>query len=185
MRVAPISFLIQKSPEEVFLLASEAAALTHGHPSGYLSAGAFAFMIHGLITGGDLATLARQAATHAEGWLGGGETARAILTALHLGEHPSDHPELDIAKLGLGWVGEEALAIALYAALVGKNGSDVLAIAANHDGDSDSTAAIAGNLIGARDGLSCLPLDWLKRLDVFDPLCETLPGLIRVALPSR
>jgi ADP-ribosylglycohydrolase len=36
-----------------------------------------------------------------------------------------------------------------YAALAGDSFAETLAIAANHDGDSDSTASIAGHLYGA------------------------------------
>jgi ADP-ribosyl-[dinitrogen reductase] hydrolase len=54
--------------------------------------------------------------------------------------------------LGQGSVGEEALAIGLYRALAGGSFAETLAIAANHDGDSDSTASIAGQLCGAWHG---------------------------------
>jgi len=52
--------------------------------------------------------------------------------------------------LGEGWVGQEALTIGLYSALVAKSFREVFSIAANHDGDSDSTAAIAGQFYGVR-----------------------------------
>jgi ADP-ribosyl-[dinitrogen reductase] hydrolase len=65
-------------------------------------------------------------------------------------------------------VGEEALAIGLYSALVGRTFSEVLSIAANHDGDSDSTASIAGQLDGAANGLADLPNQWVRQLDILD-----------------
>lgn len=77
-----------------------------------------------------------------------------------------------IQRLGEGWTGEEALAIALFAALRGEDLVDTLRIGANHDGDSDSTAAIAGNIRGAEEGLYGLPLEWIQGLDVFEPLIE-------------
>jgi ADP-ribosylglycohydrolase len=46
----------------------------------------------------------------------------------------------------------------------------VVARAANHDGDSDSTAAIAGQLWGAAHGAGALPHAWARRLDVLDEL---------------
>ena len=49
---------------------------------------------------------------------------------------------------------------------------DTLRIAANHDGDSDSTAAIAGNIRGAEEGLFGLPMEWILALDVIDPLLD-------------
>jgi ADP-ribosylglycohydrolase len=80
--------------------------------------------------------------------------------------------------LGAGWVGEEALAIGLYAALVGGSFPETLAIAANHDGDSDSTASIAGQLFGASKGVAEIPHRWVRRLDVIEPVYEVLGGLI-------
>ena len=45
MRVAPIGLVPNGfKPEQTFQLAAEAAACTHGHPSGYLSAGAMAIL---------------------------------------------------------------------------------------------------------------------------------------------
>ncbi len=46
----------------------------------------------------------------------------------------------------------------------------MVARAANHDGDSDSTAAIAGQLWGAAHGISALPHAWVRQLDVLDEL---------------
>ena len=60
-----------------------------------------------------------------------------------------------IKQLGEGWVAEEAFAIALYSCLKYQNSiKDALVCAINHDGDSDSTGAIAGNIIGAALGYS-------------------------------
>jgi ADP-ribosylglycohydrolase len=42
---------------------------------------------------------------------------------------------------------------------------DVLRATANHDGDSDSTASIAGQLVGARDGTRDIPASWLADLE--------------------
>jgi ADP-ribosyl-[dinitrogen reductase] hydrolase len=84
-----------------------------------------------------------------------------------------------IAALGEGWVGEEALAIGLYAALVAPSFEDAIRIAANHSGDSDSTASIAGQLYGAWTGADELPHRWVCRLDALDPLLDLIGRLIR------
>ena len=75
-------------------------------------------------------------------------------------------------QLGKGWVGEEALAIAWYSVLVATDFADAVRIAANHDGDSDSTASIAGQIYGAWKGLHEVPHGWIRRLDALDPLAE-------------
>jgi ADP-ribosylglycohydrolase len=40
-----------------------------------------------------------------------------------------------------------------------------IAVAVNHSGDSDSTASIAGNILGAYYGEQCLPAGWLDALE--------------------
>ena len=60
---------------------------------------------------------------------------------------------------------EEALAIAVYCALTGGSFEAALLAAANHSGDSDSTAAIAGNLLGAAGGRSVVPGEWVAALE--------------------
>ena len=39
-------------------------------------------------------------------------------------------------------------------------------LAVNHDGDSDSTGAIAGNLLGALYGVQAIPAEWLTPLEL-------------------
>jgi ADP-ribosylglycohydrolase len=68
------------------------------------------------------------------------------------------------------WVGEEALAIALYSTLSAKDYVEEIRIAANHGGDRDSTASIAGQLWGAWKGIEGIPHDWVSRLDVLRAL---------------
>ena len=86
------------------------------------------------------------------------------------GASGATHHRAVVASLGEGWIGEEALAIGLYSAITGKSFPKVLSIAANHDGDSDSTASIAGQLYGAANGLADLPNQWVRKLDVLDNL---------------
>jgi len=73
------------------------------------------------------------------------ETLRAIEMAEELVDSGLPHEEA-IARLGQGWIAEEALAISIYCALVARNFKHGVILAVNHDGDSDSTGAIVGNL---------------------------------------
>ena len=65
------------------------------------------------------------------------------------GEEELDDLEA-IRRLGQGWVAEETLAIAVYCAFKYHEDIDdfkkALVAAANHSGDSDSTAAVTGNI---------------------------------------
>ena len=64
--------------------------------------------------------------------------------------------------------------MAIYAALSGKDDFEALRIAANHDGDSDSTAAICGNLVRAGGAFSSLPVDYSARVEVADCIEDLL-----------
>ena len=89
-----------------------------------------------------------------------------IERALFLAENELSDIE-NIRRLGEGWVGEETLAIAVYAvARHIDNFEGVLIAAVNHDGDSDSTGAVAGNIIGAIVGYDAIPYRFKERLEI-------------------
>ena len=74
-----------------------------------------------------------------------------------------------VAELGQGWVAEEALAIGVHCALkhTWDFKSGVLE-AVNIDGDSDSTGAVTGNLLGAINGEKAIPEKWRSGLCEYD-----------------
>ena len=93
------------------------------------------------------------------------ETLAAITAAERLASQgPANHDAL--VQLGGGWVGEEALAMSLYCALAARDFETAIIVAVNHSGDSDSTGAITGNLLGAALGMAPLPARWLKPLEL-------------------
>jgi ADP-ribosylglycohydrolase len=92
------------------------------------------------------------------------ETLDAIDAAVSLARDGVPSPE-ELESLGGGWVGEEALAISLCCALVAEDVRHGLLLAVNHSGDSDSTGAIAGNLLGATHGIEAIPADVLEELE--------------------
>ncbi len=72
-----------------------------------------------------------------------------------------------IRQLGEGWVGDEALAIAVYCALSYPDDfAKALILSVNHDGDSDSTGAITGNIMGAYLGISSIPKEWIENIEL-------------------
>ena len=149
-----------------FILGCETAALTHGHPSGYLAAGALALMISCLLENEGLEAAGIAAIDRLHRAPHGGECARALEHAMDAWRSLPASAET-VERLGQGWVAEEALAIALYASLASRG--DFLAglrLAVNHSGDSDSTGAIAGNLLGALLGIDAIPASWLERLEL-------------------
>ena len=70
--------------------------------------------------------------------------------------------------------------LAVYAVLRASSFQEAVTIAANHDGDSDSTASIAGQLYGAWHGVEPTPEQWIKKLDIqeiMDSLCKGFVSL--------
>jgi len=186
MRVAPIGLYFGDSwmaPLAIDLMGADAAALTHGHEMGYIPAAMLVHIVR-LVSHSDEITLKDAVldsktaiemlfpeAKELPGFL------KMIDKAVKLSQ--SDIPDLDaIHELGQGWVGDEALAIAIYCALKHSGDFDKALIAAvNHDGDSDSTGAITGNILGAYLGLSGIPRKYIDNLELVDVLTELADDL--------
>jgi len=181
MRVAPVGLFSwrlsqNESPEDAFGLGTELAALTHGHPTGSLTAGVLAVLILALTDGASLAdalqvskAILREEPNHEE-------TLQFIEKAESLVGSGLPHPQA-IARLGGGWVAEEALAISIYCSLVASSFEHGVILAVNHDGDSDSTGAITGNLLGAKLGVSAIPAEWLEPLELREVITELAEDL--------
>jgi ADP-ribosyl-[dinitrogen reductase] hydrolase len=164
MRVAPIGLVV--APEVAFAHGIDVAAITHGHPGGYLPAGALAAMIASIVVRGASIT---DAVTDATALLRPQRDHEAVVRLLDRGRRigiagPLDASTLEL--LGGGWVGDEALAIAVACAVGADDFRHGVLAAANHSGDSDSTAAICGNLLGALWGVDAIPREWLAELEL-------------------
>jgi ADP-ribosyl-[dinitrogen reductase] hydrolase len=171
MRSAPVGLLRRFDPKQAFELGARSAAITHGHPSGYLSAGMVSAIVRCLMDGMDIHAATEESVQILKGWDGHEETLHAVTKGSGCGEvRLQGSSDESIHSIGGGWVGEEALAIALYAVLVGKSYVEAVRIASNHDGDSDSTASIAGQIWGAWKGLMEIPHEWITKLDVLVPV---------------
>lgn len=186
MRMAPVGLFlqspyvcgfleVQQRNDYVFRTGCELGALTHGHPSGYLSAGCMAFLVARIIDGDSLEVALDKAEKLLATYPHHEQTLEAMQAARKLASDPSVLPSPEaVARLGEGWVGEEALAIGVYCALVAKDDFAYgVRLAANHGGDSDSTGAITGNILGALLGIEAIPSDWVERMELRDVI-ETL-----------
>jgi ADP-ribosylglycohydrolase len=181
MRVAPVGlftwqFRERESLDAAFKLGAEIAALTHGHPTGSLTAGVLAVMVQRLVDGATLAESVDAAKECLRKHAQHEETLRALERAEALAA--SDTPRAEaVARLGQGWIAEEALAISVYCALVARDFVDGVRLAVNHDGDSDSTGAIAGNLLGTLLGVQAIPSEWLEPLELRAVIAELAEDL--------
>jgi ADP-ribosylglycohydrolase len=176
MRVAPACLAYPK--ELSFKMGAEFAVITHGHESGYLSAGALAFIIASIVEGSTLEEAVAGALAVLKDYDGHEECAVVLKKAMELvGSNLPDSEAIKI--LGEGWVGEEALAIAVYCSL--KHSDDyrkAIIASVNHSGDSDSTGAITGNILGAYLGFSSIPEEWVKKLEIREVIEQVADDLL-------
>ena len=191
MRTAPLGFLRSRaSGKEMAGSALEAgaraAAITHGHPMGWIPGGMLSDIVDRCLYGnyGSLQEIIADSLEKTTETFGScpGYPAfedlirRAVSLAAgnrQAGKEDAETDRAAIASLGEGWVGDEALAIAIYAALRWEDHmKNCLCAAVNHSGDSDSTGAIAGNILGAYLGLDAVPEDWIRKLELTDAMEE-------------
>ncbi len=196
MRIAPAGFVgafgrrYDDAPEDAPLWqAAKIAAITHGHPLGYIPAAMGAEMIRlmTLENGMALEAIALSALEKTQRLLGrGAEQEMQLFYELMGRAIDMSRQDLEdvqaIHSLGGGWVAEEALAIALYCVLKYQDDfSACIRAAVNHDGDSDSTGAIAGNLLGAWLGAGTIDDEWLAPLEARDAIETMARQLCEVA----
>ena len=163
---------------------AELAAITHGHSLGYLPAAVLTHMIHQSVYANEALTrleIVQQARDTVAALFADdpyiGELTGLIDLAITLSQNQDS--DLDnIHRLGEGWVGDEALAIAVYCALRYQNDFSAGIIAAvNHRGDSDSTGAITGNILGAWLGFDAIDERWKNHLELYDVILELADDL--------
>jgi ADP-ribosylglycohydrolase len=184
MRVAPVGLFcasevgtsIDRAARRALDLGCDTAALTHGHPTGQLAAGALAALIALVVREVPLADAVKRVKPMVARRPLSGETLAALERAEAAAAAGGD-PGAAIATLGEGWVADEALAIALYVALAAPDFETGVRLAVNHDGDSDSTGAMAGNLLGALHGLEAIPRRWLTGLELGDAIEQVADDL--------
>lgn len=185
MRMAPVGLYFGESslaPLAADLLGADAAALTHGHEMGYIPAAMLVHIVR-LVSHNDSITLKEAVLDSmlameklfpdAEGLP---LFLRLIELAVSFSEKNTRMPL--IHSLGEGWFGDETMAIAIYCALKYRNDFDrAILTAVNHGGDSDSTGAVTGNILGAYLGLSGIPKKYTEGLELLDVITEMADDL--------
>lgn len=186
MRVAPIGLFGVYDADKTFSCACAAAAITHGNPLGWLPAGLLARVINRIVFDGvDLTEVLHESINHML-MNYPGEDSRHLAELLYRAIQLTSNDRADadnIKSLGEGWVGDEALAIAAYSALKYQNSFDkALICAVNHSGDSDSTGAITGNIVGAICGYESMSPKWKTDLELHNVILEIADDLYKVTL---
>lgn len=176
MRVAPIAFL-NRDIDDIIYLGCMQAAITHGHPEGYLSSGFFAGLINLGIKGIEFEDaykiVKEKILTYKDN--------KDFITYLNKIEeklniefnNPNDMTDF----FGEGWTGETALGLAIYAFKQGKNFEHAVVISTNHCGDSDSTASMAAQLYSAFKNLNNTDLLFFNNVDLLDTINKSLENI--------
>lgn len=175
--------------KDVDRLAADAAEITHQHPLGWLPSALEAHIIYRLIENENpsvedfrayitegydtLLELYPDYKVHID-------TLRQLTDkALNLVDSPASDVE-NIESIGEGWTGEVALAIAIYCTAKYFDDFESAVIAAvNHKGDSDSTGAITGNILGSVVGYDAIPQRFKDNLELHDVILHVADDLCR------
>ena len=211
MRTAPLAILdylhgyADAEYEYCDMVAAEAARITHKHPLGFLPSAVLNDILMQIFDGEmdrgtSLSDIVHNAIkrlpsiksetdkerTYGELWPNDVAKLRRLLKyamELTVRDIP-DH--VAIEKIGGGWTGHEALAIAVYSAVKHSNNfENAIVSSVNHSGDSDSTGAICGNIMGALLGRNAIPDYYTKDLELLDIIEEMAEDLFTGCIISE
>lgn len=193
MRIAPLALNYDFFPiEELDMEGAEIAAITHGNSLGYMPAAVLTHIISRIVFSKEkipLKDIVIEARNTVKKLFDGDENLKRLTDIIDLAVELSENeePNLDnIHKLGQGWVAEEALAISIYCAIRFQNDfSGGIIAAVNHNGDSDSTGAITGNIIGAIVGYDAIESKWKENLELIDVIIEMADDICHGCLMSE
>ena len=182
-RVMTAGLYFNYEPEIAFRAGADFAAITHCNPSAYLSAGCYSAMLACIVNGDTIENAAKRAIKILTSYEGYSEVYKALETALELLDEASLTPRESIGQLGTGHTASQALAIAVFCAIL-HNDSYVHAIqlAVNHDGASEVCAALAGALIGVSKGRKIIPSRWIKKIQYKNLLLDMSEQLYDVTV---
>lgn len=166
MRIAPIPLLFRDfDTEYVYEKACAAAAITHGHPSGYISAGCLCLILRFILQEMDLEKAVHSACEYIRRTPGHEETLLAVEAGIKTAKSSNFTPE-NLERLGGGWTGDEALAISIACSMhFASDFKKGILASVNHSGDSDSTGSITGNILGLLLGKDAIPGEWIANLE--------------------
>lgn len=194
MRIAPISLygLSQNRIQDVAVLdelAADVAKLTHEHELGYIPAYVMSHIIYRLANDesptnksfSSYIAEAMQQVTQKYDHLGYSIGILQALLDKALDLAYADILDYEaIQQIGEGWVAEETLAIAVYCCAKHFDDFEKAMIASvNHGGDSDSTGAVTGNILGAAVGYDAIPEHFKADLELHDVILHVADDLWR------
>lgn len=191
MRIAPLALKYRSGEnfygdiEQIDMEAAELSAITHSHSLGYMPSAVVSHIISRILCSYDemsLKDMVLEARDSVSKLFAGDKNLPVLVDIINRAVRLSEEADADdldnIHALGEGWVAEETLGIALYCALKYQNDfSKAMITAVNHKGDSDSTGAVTGNILGALVGYTAIDSRWKKNLELLDVILEVADDL--------
>ncbi len=199
MRIAPIALYLNEGVVGDF--SAKSCALTHGHSLAILSAYTLGYIIYYVLADYPMGKAISTAIQRMNDWVAEGVNKDQKLIKIRYKDEKLELTELfnkaiklaksdvedqdAISQLGKGWVADEAVAIAIYCSLkYADDFEEAIVAATNHDGDSDSTAAITGNIVGACVGYSKIPDYYKDNVELKDVILELSDDLAK-GIPEK
>lgn len=187
MRIAPIPLYAAISDEmnivDADMLSGDAAQLTHHHPLGYIPAALMSHIIYRLVQDehpnrSTFETYIHEGMEQLKALYAVSKTSLRTLEqlvnrALELSVNDQSDVENIEQHLGGGWVAEETLVIAIYCIhRYFDNFERAIIASVNHSGDSDSTGAVTGNILGTIFGYDAIPKFYREDLELHDVILK-------------
>lgn len=168
MRIAPVGIAFGPDPASLLDAVIDASRVTHNTGLGLAGAAAVAMAVSVGVAGGTTAEanaaaveLAGRAAEHGA-WIAGGDIAARIVWAVDAVVHLTEDAALDFIESVVGTsVASQESVVAAFALSSRFDDAPYRALcaAASIGGDTDTIAAIAGAMLGARHGMAVWPSD--------------------------
>ena len=185
--MAPIALFSDAfSIESLDLLAAKASELTHLHSLGTMPSAVLVHILHWIVFSEkemSLKEIILEARDTIQEMYKEDPNIQTLTDLINQAVLLSENTEKDldnIHQLGEGWVAEETLAIALYCSLRYEHDfSKGVIVSVNHKGDSDSTGAVTGNILGALTGYQAIDPKWKKNLELSETILEIAEDLYK------
>jgi len=148
-----------------FRAGADFAAITHGSPTAYLSAGMYAAVIAELVNGKSMDDGIDSAVEILKTYGGHEEVLGVIEQVQEFLDDKHITPLAAIAHIGTDDNAAQVLGIALFSAALHEDSyENAIRLAVNHDGLSDVCGALCGGLLGAYHGAEFVPKKWVQKL---------------------
>ena len=164
--------LVRHDPEQRRAEAADISAITHADRRCTQACVAYCDLVDHLIEGTEVEAAVDAVLNHSPI---GDDVRSAIAQAPGTRAEDLDTSGFVLATLQVG----------VWALLQPSSLEDVLVTIVNLGGDADTTAAVAGGLLGARHGAVSIPRRWVDALEYQETLLSLVPGLLAVRQGGR